>query len=75
MKQKWLLFSIGGLLLVGFGLSLLGEAIQFKMSQDSLWISIGTLALVVTNTGICLVAEATILKIKRELQSSPSGRP
>jgi hypothetical protein len=66
MKRKWLLFSIGGLLTIGFGLSLLGEAIQYKMVQDSLWIGLGTLALIVTNTGICLVAEATVLKMKRQ---------
>ena len=66
MKRKWLLFSIGGLITIGFGLSLLGEAIQYKMQQDIVWIGLGTLALVVTNTGICLVAEATILKMKRQ---------
>lgn len=68
MKRKWLLFSVGGLMTIGFGLSLLGEAIQHKMQQNIAWIGLGTLALVVTNTGICLVAEATILKMKKQLE-------
>jgi len=66
MKRKWLLFSVGGLLTIGFGLSLLGEAIQYKIQQDIAWLWMGTLALVVFNSGICLVAEATLLKMKRQ---------
>ena len=33
-KTKWLLYSIGGLLLLGLGLSLLGEAIIQKRATD-----------------------------------------
>jgi hypothetical protein len=68
MKRKWLLFSVGGLITIGFGLSLLGEAIQYKMQQDLRWLWMGTLALGVFNSGICLVAEATLLKMKRQLR-------
>ncbi len=68
MKRKWLLFSVGGLITIGFGLSLLGEAILYKMQQDLRWLWLGTLALGVFNSGICLVAEATLLKMKRQLR-------
>ena len=34
MKRKWLLYSFGGMLLLGFGLSLLGEAIILKSKDD-----------------------------------------
>ena len=34
-KTKWLLYSIGGLLLLGLGLSLLGEAIIQKGQQTA----------------------------------------
>ena len=70
MRRKWLLYSVGGLSTIGFGLSLLGEAILNKMQQDQWWILLGTIALVVTNSGICLVAEATLLKMKMKQRRS-----
>jgi len=70
MRLKWLLFSVGGLSTIGFGLSLLGEAILCKIHQDQLWIFLGTLALVVINSGICLVAEAILLKMKMKQRES-----
>lgn len=65
-KRKWLLYSISGLLLFGFGLSLLGEAILSKYDNKTYWGYLGTLALVVTNTGICLFGQAIVEKIKGE---------
>ena len=64
MKTKWLIYSIAGLLLIGFGLSLLGEAIIFKINQDFNWFYIGALALIVFNSGICFVGKAILLKIE-----------
>ena len=63
-KSKWLLFSISGLATVGFGLSLLGEAIIYKYEQHPNWIFWGTVALVVTNTGICLIGQAILEKAR-----------
>lgn len=63
-KTKWLLFAITGLLLFGFGLSLLGEAIIMKYTDSSYWIVWGTSALVVTNSGLCLFGQAVIIKVK-----------
>ena len=63
MKLKWLTNSIIGLLLFGFGLSLLGEAILLKNNNESFfWF--GTLALVVINSGLCFFGNAIIFKIK-----------
>ena len=63
MKLKWLTYSIIGLLLFGFGLSLLGEAILLKNNNEPFfWI--GTLALVVINSGLCFFGNAIIFKIK-----------
>ena len=64
MKTKWLIYSIVGLLLIGFGLSILGEAIIFKINQDFNWFYIGTLALIVFNSGVCFVGKAILLKIE-----------
>ena len=63
-KQKWLLYAVSGLVLFGFGLSLLGEAILLKYNHSDYWIAGGTLALVVTNTGLCLFGQAIIIKVK-----------
>ena len=63
-KQKWLLYAVSGLVLFGFWLSLLGEAILLKYNQSDYWIAGGTLALVVTNSGLCLFGQAIIIKVK-----------
>lgn len=63
-KQKWLLYAVSGLVLFGFGLSLLGEAIILKYTASSYWVAVGTLALVVTNSGLCLFGQAIIIKVK-----------
>lgn len=63
-KQKWLLYAVSGLVLFGFGLSLLGEAILLKNNQSDYWIIGGTQALVVTNSGLCLFGQAIIVKVK-----------
>ena len=57
-------YSILGMLSIGFGLSLLGEAIIMKIQQGIYWIPLGTLALTVTNTGICFIGKAILLKAK-----------
>lgn len=61
MKIKWLISSITGLMLLGFGLSLLGEAIIFKINNNTNWFYTGSIALIVFNSGICIVAEATLI--------------
>ena len=63
-KTKWLLYAVSGLVVFGFGLSLLGEAIFLKHTSSSHWISLGTIALVATNSGLCLFGQAIIEKLK-----------
>lgn len=64
MKKKWWLYSVSGLLLLGFGLSLLGEAIIYKSQNDYKWFYWGTAALIIFNSGIALVGRAIVLKVK-----------
>ena len=65
MKSKWLIFSIGGLILIGFGLSLLGEAIILKYeNKPFFWL--GTLALIVINSGLCFFGNAIRYRIKMD---------
>lgn len=65
LKSKWLLYSISGLLAMGFGLSLFGEAVYMKHSINATlpWVLYGTLSLVVFNSGVCLFGQAIIFKI------------
>ena len=62
-KIKWLLYAISGLMLFGFGLCLLGEAIIMKYNGSPYWILGGTFALVITNSGLCLFGQAIIVRV------------
>jgi uncharacterized membrane protein HdeD (DUF308 family) len=63
-RLRWWLYSVGGLLLIGAGLSILGEAIIAK-SRGEAWFLVGTLAIILVNTGICLVARAVIVRLTK----------
>ena len=56
-KTAWLLFSISGLSLVGFGLSLAIDAGVNKFNNKP-WLLEGTVALVIFNTGLSLFGRA-----------------
>ena len=63
VKTKWLLFSIGGLLLVGAGLSVIGEATLLKGAGESFfWM--GTAGLVLFNAGLSLFGQGVVLRSK-----------
>lgn len=51
-----MIYAISGLILTGAGLSLLGEAIIYKYSEKAFveWFTMGTIALVVFNSGLSL---------------------
>ena len=63
-KRKWFVYSVISLLIFGFGLSLLGEAIIMKYQNSNNWVLLGTLSLIVTNLGLCLFGQAVIEKTK-----------
>lgn len=56
-KILWLTKGIAGLLCVGFGLSLFGEALSRKISGEG-WFWIGTLSLIAINFGLCLMFDS-----------------
>ena len=66
IKRKWLIYSICGLLLTGFGLSLTGEAIlsKYQSPNSNFWIAYGTLALIVFNSGLCLFGQGVIYRMQ-----------
>ena len=61
MNFRWYFFSITGLLLIGLGLCVFGEALIQKINKESYFV-IGTLSLVIFNSGICFVGEAIFIR-------------
>ena len=68
---KWLVFSILGLILIGAGVSIVGEAI-IRKAAGSAWFWIGTGGLVVLNTGVSFVGQGVIFKV-RSAQNTEHG--
>tara|TARA_B100001027_G_C16035231_1_gene227349 strand:- start:177 stop:386 length:210 start_codon:yes stop_codon:yes gene_type:complete len=64
VNYKWYFYSILGLLLIGAGLCVFGEALIQKINQESYFV-LGTLSLVIFNAGICFVGEAIFIRRKQ----------
>lgn len=64
-KTKWLAFSPLGLMLTGFGLSVVGEAGARKLRGEP-WFWLGTLGLCLFNAGLSVFAEGVKAKILDE---------
>ena len=64
LKRKWLIYAVSGLLCMGFGLSLLGEAILMKAAEDTFWgwFAMGTVALSIKFAGLSLFGQAIVFK-------------
>jgi hypothetical protein len=71
MFYRWLIESVGGLILIGFGLSLFGQAVIYKATGAPLkkWFWWGTLSLVVINAGICVFGDAVKQRMIYESRS------
>ncbi|HET8861099.1 hypothetical protein [Marivirga sp.] len=72
--QKWLLFSIGGLILIGAGLSMAIDAGFYRMehTENWNWLYYGTFALIVFNSGICCFGQGVIYKVRLERENQNS---
>lgn len=64
----WLIESIGGLILIGLGLSIFGQAVIEKSRGAKLktWFLWGTLSLIVVNAGICVFGDAVANRLRYE---------
>lgn len=56
-KNRWLLQSVGGLLLTGAGLSMAIDA-GIQKSKGETWFVYGTLSLIIFQLGLCLLADS-----------------
>ncbi len=59
---RWLAFSIGGLILIGAGISVVGEAISLRIAGQS-WFWIGAGGLVLLNSGISMTVRGGIERV------------
>lgn len=66
--RRWLIQAPAGLVLVGFGASLVAEAAMTKYSGASTWswVAYGTIALIVLNSGLCLFGDSILHRVRYE---------
>ncbi len=68
LYRKWLFTAPLGLVLVGAGLSLLGDAniTRYEGAPFWTWFGYGTFALVVFNSGLSVFGQAVIYRVRYE---------
>jgi hypothetical protein len=68
LYTKWLFCAIGGLILIGFGLSIFSEAANLKHTNSVFlrWFLLGSYGLIMINGGLCVFGQAIIFKVKME---------
>ncbi len=66
--RKWLFRAPAGLVLIGFGACLIAEAAMDKYDGAPAlhWVSYGTLALVVFNSGLSIFGDAVLQRCRYE---------
>ena len=69
LKKKWLLYAVSGLVLIGMGLSVFGEALLLKYTGADFWVwfGLGTFSLVLINAGISIFGKGVVYKVKMAL--------
>ena len=68
LYTKWLFSAVGGLALIGFGLSVFSEAANLKHTNAPFlrWFLLGSYSLIMINGGLCVFGQAIIFKMKME---------
>ena len=77
-KRKWFRLGTLSMVIIGLGVSLIGEAIILKANQASWleWAGLGTFALVVFNAGLCVLGESVACKVhyeRKKEENSPEN--
>jgi hypothetical protein len=73
--RKWLVQAPIGLVIIGFGASLISEAAMLKYSGAPTWdwVSYGTIALIVFNSGISVFGGAILHRVRYENSRNQSS--
>ena len=66
LNKKWFWYAIIGLVLNGFGLSVIGEAIIAKLNGEA-WFLFGTFGLILVNSGLCFFGTAVGLRYSNRI--------
>ena len=68
LYTKWLLSAVGGLILIGFGLSIFSEAANLKHTNSPFlrWFLLGSYGLIMINGGLCVFGQAIVFKVRME---------
>jgi hypothetical protein len=61
LVRRWLVYSVSGLVLIGAGVSVVGEAIIAK-SDGSSWFLLGTVGLVILNGGVSVFGQGVVYR-------------
>jgi len=72
-KELWLVKGVGGLLFVGAGLCVFGEALLNKLQSEP-WFGIGTLSLVLVNFGLCMMFDSHNHQLRYNSQQGDDRR-
>lgn len=74
--QKWRLFAPLGLALIGFGVSVVGYAVELRVANAPRleWFAWGTAGLVFLNSGVACFGEAVKHRVLEELGRASSRR-
>lgn len=64
IKRKWLIYSVSGILLMGFGFSVMGEAMIAKALEKGFlsWFLMGTVGLSLIFAGLSFFGQAVVYK-------------
>ena len=76
-RKKWLTQAPLGLVLIGFGVSLVAEAAMLKYGGApwTQWVPYGTVALVVLNSGLSVFGNSILHRVRYEREQDELGRP
>lgn len=68
--QKWRLFAPLGLTLIGFGVSVVGYAVELRTTgvTRAAWFGWGTAGLIILNSGVACFGEAVKHRVLLELE-------
>ncbi|UJP64262.1 hypothetical protein [Mongoliitalea daihaiensis] len=76
LKKKWMIYAVGGILLLGFGFSLMGESLSWKISDEGFWewFGLGTLALAIIMAGLSVFGQAIVFKTRIDLKKESAKK-
>lgn len=74
LTRRWLIYCIGGLVVIGAGVSITGHAIGLRVAEQA-WFWVGTVGLVVLNSGVALFGQGILYRARLDAaETERTGR-